>query len=122
MNVAELLSTLAAEQQRRAARAAARPDKDRYARFYRSRSWQAARWKFICSQEKPLRCAVCGATAHDTRLVVDHVVPLKAGGWARRTDQSNLRLLCNAENLIRPLVEIDETATPQKEHDHADAR
>jgi 5-methylcytosine-specific restriction endonuclease McrA len=110
--VAEAIAHHDAEQAKRAARKEQKTDKDKYQRFYRSKSWQICRWKFICSQPKPLTCSVCGARAPDTRLVVDHLVPIKQD-WARRLDQSNLRLLCNEENLIRPLVEFDETVTPQ---------
>ena len=84
-SVAEALAQVEAAQAQRAAAKAARQEPDKYARFYRSRAWRAARYRFMASQEKPLRCAACGASARQVRLSCDHVYPLKSEeGWKRR--------------------------------------
>ncbi len=41
------------------------------------------------------RCILCGATSQDTRLVVDHIVPISQGG---KSELANLRTLCAACN------------------------
>ncbi|MGO9701244.1 MAG: HNH endonuclease [Xanthobacteraceae bacterium] len=78
-----------AEQQRRQRR----EQFDRYKAFYRSRAWRAARYKFLKTQPRPLRCLCCGATAQDVRLAVDHIVPIKKD-WSRRLDPNNFQVLC----------------------------
>jgi 5-methylcytosine-specific restriction endonuclease McrA len=72
---------------------------DKYARFYRSRAWRAARYSYLRSlKPERRRCMACGATAVDTRLAVDHIVPLKTEeGWVRRLDQTNFQILCAAD-------------------------
>ena len=94
MIVAEVLAHIEAQQRQRAAR---REQSDKYKRFLSSRAWKAARWKFMASQPKPLRCAACGATAQETRLAVDHIVSLKRGGWDRRLDPTNYQILCSVD-------------------------
>jgi 5-methylcytosine-specific restriction endonuclease McrA len=71
-----------------------KPRPDPIKRFYSSRAWRSARYAFLKTQPRPLRCRCCGASSLETRICVDHVVPLKKD-WSRRTDQSNLQLLCN---------------------------
>lgn len=78
----------------------ARADAGKFARFYKSRAWRAARYMFLKSQPRPLRCRCCGATAVHARLVVDHIIPIKKD-WSRRLDQTNLQLLCNDCNLAK---------------------
>jgi 5-methylcytosine-specific restriction endonuclease McrA len=117
--VAEALAA-AAEQQKRAVRKEQKVD--RFARFYRSRSWQAAAYRWKKKQPRPLRRACCGATAQDAKLVVDHIVPLKNGGWSRRFDEGNYQLLCNDDNLAK--ASSDQTdwragATTATEKQHA---
>ena len=41
------------------------------------------------------RCTICGCDASETRLVVDHIVPIVKGGT---NDDTNLRVLCTACN------------------------
>jgi hypothetical protein len=80
--VAETLAHVEAKQQQRAARV---ERADKYKKFYASRAWRAARYRFMASQPKPLRCAACGATAKQVRLACDHVIPLKSEeGWQKR--------------------------------------
>ena len=86
---------------------AARPDSENtrvdagnFARFYKSRTWRAARYAFLKTQQRPLRCKCCGATAADARLVVDHVVAIKSD-WNRRLNPENFQLLCNDCNLAK---------------------
>lgn len=92
--VAELIAGVTAAEQRRAARV------DRYRCFYRSRAWRAARYKFLKTQPRPLRCECCGATAADTRLVVDHIAAIKRD-WSCRLDESNFQVLCTDCNLVK---------------------
>jgi 5-methylcytosine-specific restriction endonuclease McrA len=95
--VAELINNVAAVERERAARAA---EHDKFAAFYRSRKWRAARYAFMKVQPRPLRCRCCGSTAADIRLCVDHIEPIKKN-WARRNDPSNYQLLCNDCNLAK---------------------
>ena len=37
------------------------------------------------------RCALCGATSEETKLEIDHIIPVSKGG---KTIKSNLRTLC----------------------------
>jgi len=78
----------------------ARVDRGRFARFYKSRVWRAARYAFLKTQPRPLRCKCCGATAAHARLVVDHIVAIKKD-WGRRLVQANLQLLCDDCNLAK---------------------
>jgi 5-methylcytosine-specific restriction endonuclease McrA len=78
----------------------ARADAGKFKKFYGSRAWRAARYAFLKTQSRPLRCKCCGATAADTRLVVDHIVAIKKD-WVRRLDQANMQLLCNDCNLAK---------------------
>lgn len=73
-----------------------RPDK--FARFYRSRAWRAARYAFIKTQQQPLRCKACGATSAQARICVDHIIAIKVN-WSRRLDPTNFQLLCDDCNL-----------------------
>lgn len=93
--VAEAVAAVEAEQQKRAKAA---EQFDKYKKFLASKAWRASRWKYMCSQAKPLRCAACGATARDTRLAIDHVQPLRTPqGWLRRLDPTNYQILCAVE-------------------------
>lgn len=96
VTVAECLAAVEAEQQKRAARA---ERVDRYARFYKSAAWAKAKYSYLRSLPAPARCLVCGVTAADARLVVDHVVPLKQD-FSRRLDPTNFQILCNEHNYI----------------------
>ena len=42
------------------------------------------------------RCQVCGATAKDAKLHVDHIIPVAKGG---KTEDYNLRTLCERCNM-----------------------
>lgn len=75
-------------------------DAGKFKRFYRSRAWRAARYAFLKTQPRPLRCKCCGATAAHARLVVDHIVAIKKD-WGRRLGQANLQLLCDDCNLAK---------------------
>ncbi|MFY9771953.1 MAG: hypothetical protein WAK04_17200 [Xanthobacteraceae bacterium] len=105
MNVAEAIAAVTAAEQQRAAKAA---ESDKYARFYKSRAWRAARYQFLKTLPRPLRCMICGATAKDAKvscgcrcLVVDHVVSLKKD-WSRRLDwRTNYQLIGNDPNLAK---------------------
>ncbi|MGB6939081.1 MAG: HNH endonuclease, partial [Xanthobacteraceae bacterium] len=102
-----LASAEAAEQQRAAKLAAKREQKTKFARFYSSRAWRAARWAFLKTQPQPLRCMVCSASSADTRICVDHVVAVKAD-FSRRLDPTNFGLLCTDCNLARGSLDADD--------------
>ncbi|MGO9846049.1 MAG: HNH endonuclease [Methylocella sp.] len=90
VTVAESLASIERAEQQRAAR---RKQSDKYKNFYNSRAWRAARYWYLKTQPRPLRCACCGATSQDVRLAVDHIVPIKRD-WSRRLDQTNFQILC----------------------------
>jgi 5-methylcytosine-specific restriction endonuclease McrA len=69
------------------------PRPDKFKLFYNSRAWRNARYQFLKQQPRPLRCSCCGATAADTKLAVDHIVPLKMD-FSRRLEQTNFQVLC----------------------------
>ena len=96
----------------------ARADAGKFARFYRSRAWRAARYVFLKTQPRPLRCKCCGATAAHARLVVDHIVAIKRN-WSRRLDQTNLQLLCNDCNLAKASSDSTDWRPPHQVDDMA---
>jgi 5-methylcytosine-specific restriction endonuclease McrA len=98
-SVAEIVSHLEAEQQKRSAK---RERRDKYARFYASKAWRVASYRFKVSQPKPLRCWCCGISSREATLVTDHKVPLKTEiGWSRRLDPTNYQILCSSDNLAK---------------------
>lgn len=48
------------------------------------------------------KCVLCGATAKDDRLIIDHKIPVVFGGT---NDENNLRTLCRACNHGKMLLE-----------------
>jgi hypothetical protein len=98
-SVAEVLSTIDGTQVQRTAK---RERRDKYARFYSSRAWCVASYRFKASQPKPLRCFCCGMSSRDATLVVDHRILIKTEiGWSRRLDPTNYQILCSADNLAK---------------------
>jgi 5-methylcytosine-specific restriction protein A len=91
--VHEALAAVTADEQKRAVKA---ESADRFKKFYSSPAWKKARWRFMASQPKPLRCAACGRTSRETALAVDHVVPLRRD-WSRRLDPTNFQILCTPD-------------------------
>jgi 5-methylcytosine-specific restriction endonuclease McrA len=77
-------------------------DGDKFKRFYNSRAWRAARYAYLATlKPEDRRCAACGATAADDRLIVDHVIPIKTEeGWSRRLT-GPFQILCNTDNLSK---------------------
>jgi hypothetical protein len=116
MRLSEIAAALDAERIAREQRRA-QADGDRYARFYRSKGWQACRYKFLASlKPEQRRCAACGATARDERPVVDHVMPIRtAEGWERRLT-GPFQLLCNTDN--RAKGSHDQTNFNQEQTNH----
>jgi hypothetical protein len=95
--VAEAVAAVEAEQQKRAAR---RSDESKYVRFYKSKAWARRRYAYLKTLEKPVRCACCGVTAAEARLVVDHITPIRSPeGWAKRLE-GPFQVLCNEHNYI----------------------
>lgn len=50
-------------------------------------------------QRDKFKCRLCGATAKDTKLVIDHVVPVAGYTGKDANDISNLRTLCHECNM-----------------------
>jgi len=48
------------------------------------------------------RCVLCGNTAKDVQLEIDHIIPVVRGG---SNDKDNLRVLCRACNKGKKIVE-----------------
>jgi hypothetical protein len=101
--VQEAIQAIEIAEQRRAARS---PRSDMFARFYRSAAWAKCKYNHLKTLPRPLRCACCGVTAADARLVLDHVIPLRLPngslnpeGWAKRL-QGPFQVLCNEHNYI----------------------
>jgi 5-methylcytosine-specific restriction endonuclease McrA len=89
-SAAELIQTIEAEQRERAARV---ERVDRYKKFYNSRAWRAARYAYLKTLARPLKCMCCGASAQERRLAVDHIIPIRKD-WSRRLDPTNFQVLC----------------------------
>jgi 5-methylcytosine-specific restriction endonuclease McrA len=100
MNVDEVIRSVEIANEQRAAR---KERADKYARFYASRRYRAARYLWLTTlQPRPLRCSCCGADSTQTRIVCDHIVPIRTPqGWERRLDPTNFQLLCNDCNLAK---------------------
>jgi 5-methylcytosine-specific restriction endonuclease McrA len=95
--VAEAIAAVEAAERARAARA---ERSDKFKKFYSSRAWRTARYQFLKTQLRPLRCKCCGADSTQTRIVCDHVISVKRD-WSRRLDPSNFQLLCTDCNLAK---------------------
>jgi hypothetical protein len=114
-SVRDALEAAATEEQRRAQKRAARKqESDKYARFYRSAAWAKCKYAHLKTLARPLRCACCGVTAADARLVVDHIIPLRlpdgspnAEGWAKRLE-GPFQILCNEHNYICKARQADD--------------
>lgn len=59
--------------------------------FLHSWEWRGLRYEVL--KERGARCELCGATAKDQRIEVDHIKPLSKF-WHLRLDKSNLQVLC----------------------------
>lgn len=91
--VAEAIAAAEAEQRLRAARV---EQSDKYKKFYRSCAWRAAKYRWLKTRPKPLRCQCCGASSLQVRLAVDHIVPIKKD-WSGRLDPTNFQILCASD-------------------------
>jgi 5-methylcytosine-specific restriction endonuclease McrA len=102
--IAEIIRSLEAEQQRRAARA--QPSNKRLRSWYNSWEWKRGRYNFIL-KNKERKCACCNATAaHGEGMVVAHVKPIRKY-FHLRADPNNLMWLCDSCN--RGMGSHDET-------------
>ncbi len=81
--------------------------------FYQSWEWKRLRYDFLLVQGR--RCMCCGNHADNTRIVVDHIKPIRHH-WGLRLDRNNLQVLCDDcnmgkgsrhENDFRPLPSSD---------------
>jgi hypothetical protein len=59
--------------------------------FLQSWDWRGLRFEVL--RERGAKCELCGATAADQRIEVDHIKPLSKH-WHMRLDKSNLQVLC----------------------------
>ena len=64
--------------------------------FYQSWEWKEARYK-ILNKYGP-RCMLCGANNNESRICVDHIVPISRD-WTKRLKLENLQVLCNDCNM-----------------------
>jgi hypothetical protein len=105
-NIFEVAASIDAAEKQRAERS---ERSNEYKKFYSSRAWRAARWRFLKTQKQPLRCMVCSASSADpgTRICVDHVIAVKAD-WSKRLDPTNFGLLCGDCNLARGSLDSDD--------------
>ena len=60
--------------------------------FYQSWEWKRVRYEVI--RERGSKCEVCGATSKETRIVVDHIKPLRIYPELALL-KSNLQVLCD---------------------------
>ena len=80
-----------------------RAERGKFKRFYQSRAWKAARYRYLKSLKPEERhCTCCGITvALGARLVVDHIIPIRTEeGWRRRLT-GPFQILCNDDNLSK---------------------
>jgi hypothetical protein len=63
---------------------------------FRRRRSISARLRASVFERDNFRCRRCGAGPQDSRLVVDHIMPVALGG---STDENNLQTLCETCNL-----------------------
>ncbi len=56
-------------------------------------TWEWRELRFEVLKERGARCELCGATAKDQRIEVDHIKPLSKF-WHLRLDKTNLQILC----------------------------
>ena len=61
----------------------------------RRRSEMTNSLRYLVMRRDGFVCVLCGNTGRDAKLVVDHIVPVAAGGG---TDMENLRTLCHPCN------------------------
>jgi len=54
----------------------------------------ALRWKILIRDKS--RCVLCGTRAEESKLHIDHIIPISKGG---KTEEANLRTLCEPCNL-----------------------
>lgn len=66
-----------------------------FSTFYDTWEWKKARYEAI--KKYGPKCQCCGATRETTRIVVDHIKPLRFN-WDLRTDLNNLQVLCDECN------------------------
>ena len=119
-SVNELVGHMEAEQAQRAAR---KQEFDKYTRFYKSAAWAKCKYAWLKTLPRPLRCACCGVTAADARLVVDHIFPLRSSpnGWAKRLE-GPFQVLCNEHNYICKAGQDDDWRAGEGEQRNADAQ
>jgi 5-methylcytosine-specific restriction endonuclease McrA len=99
VNVGELIRTIEAARARRAARAE-RAREQKAKNWYGSAEWRRVRYKFLRSQPRPLRCALCNRSAADggVTLCVDHIKSVRRFPGLR-AKLENLQVLCSECNL-----------------------
>lgn len=69
---------------------------ERLSAFYQSWGWKEARYLALKTHGR--RCQCCGAGPNQSRIVVDHIKPLRKR-WDLRLDQGNLQVLCDDCNM-----------------------
>lgn len=64
--------------------------------FYNSWEWKEKRYKVLTMFGA--KCMLCGATSKDSKICVDHIIPLSRD-WSKRLDINNLQVLCEDCNM-----------------------
>ena len=65
-------------------------------KFFDSWEWKEVRYEVLV--KFGARCMLCGATAKDTKIHVDHIKPISKF-WELRLQMSNLQVLCQSCNM-----------------------
>lgn len=67
--------------------------------------WRQLRYEIL--KERGARCELCGATAADSRIEVDHIKPISKH-WDLRLQKSNLQVLCRDCNQGKSNRHVDD--------------
>lgn len=71
------------------------PTREQISTFYKSREWTQLRYRALAKHGRKCKC--CGAGAHQSRIVVDHIKSVRTH-WHLRLKLSNLQPLCQSCN------------------------
>jgi len=75
-------------------------DRDKRKAFYASKEWRNSKARYQALAASGGKCQACGASPTDgvTRLVVDHIKPIRKN-WMLRFAPANCQVLCQSCNL-----------------------
>ena len=78
--------------------------------FYKTWEWKKARYNAL--KNYGAKCQCCGATGQQSRIVVDHIKPIRFH-WDLRCDQNNLQVLCNDCNMGKSYQDQTDWRVPE---------